>query len=64
MIKCLEVFDVFSGQDALAYWISGRFPLMKVSFQATPCGQGVLEARELLGTPILIIIVVILHLVS
>lgn len=24
--KCLEIFDVFDGQDALAYWISGRFP--------------------------------------
>ena len=52
MIKCLEVFDVFNGQNALAYWISGQFPLIKVSFQATPCGQGVLEAREVSRTPI------------
>ena len=42
MIKCLEVFDVFNGRDTLAYWVSGLFPLMKVSFQGTPFGQGVL----------------------
>ena len=29
---CLEVVGVFNVQDALEYWISGRFPLMKVSF--------------------------------
>ena len=52
IIKCLEVFDVFSSQDALAYWVSGRFPLMKVSLQATPCGQGVLKGKEMIGTPI------------
>ena len=43
MIKCLEVFDVFNGRDTLTYWVSGRFPLMKVSFQGTPFGQGVLK---------------------
>ena len=52
MIKCLEVFDVFNGQDTLAYWVSGRFPLMKVSFQGTPFGQGVLKWREMIVTPI------------
>ena len=52
IIKCLEVFDVFSSQDALAYWVSGQFPLMKVSLQATPCGQGVLKGKEMIGTPI------------
>ena len=44
VVKCLEIFDVFDGQDALAYWISGRFPLMKVSLNNTTlwarCFQG------------------------
>ena len=31
MVKCLEIFDVFNGQVALVYWISGWFPLMKVA---------------------------------
>ena len=52
MIKCLELFDVFNGWDTLAYWVSGRFPLMKVSFQGTPIGQGVLKLREMIVTPI------------
>ena len=49
VVKYLEIFDVFDDQNALAYWISGQFPLMKVSFQATPCGQGVFKGREMLG---------------
>ena len=52
MIKCLEVFDVFNGRDTLAYWVSSRFPLKKVSFQGTPFGQGVLKWREMIVTPI------------
>ena len=52
MTKCLEIFDVFNGRDTLAYWVSGRFPLMKVSFQGTPIGQGVLKLREMIVTPI------------
>ena len=52
MIKCLEVFDIFNGWDTLAYWVSGRFLLMKVSFQGTPFGQGVLNWREMIVTPI------------
>ena len=64
MIKCLEVFDVCNGKYTLANQVSGQFPLMKVSFQATPRGQGVLKGREMIGTPIKIIIVVMLHLVS
>ena len=49
VVKCLEIFDVFDSRGALAYWISGRFPLIKVSFQATPCGQGDFEGRKMLG---------------
>ena len=30
--RCLEVVGVFNVQDALEYWVSGRFSLMKVSF--------------------------------
>ena len=52
MTKCLEIFDVFNGHDTLAYWVSGRFPLMKVSFQGTPIGQGVLKLREMIVTSI------------
>ena len=52
MIKCLEVFDVFNGRDTLAYWVSGLFPLMKVSFQGTPFRQGVLKWRDMIVTPI------------
>ena len=41
---CLEVVGVFNVQDALEYWVSGRFPLMKVSFHNTilwaRCFQG------------------------
>ena len=36
---------------SLEYWFYGRSPLMKVSFQATPCGQGVFKGREMLGMP-------------
>ena len=31
VVECLEIFDEFDSQDALACWISGRFPLIKVS---------------------------------
>ena len=31
MVKCFDVFDVFSGKDTLTCWVSARFPLMKVS---------------------------------
>ena len=44
VIRCLEVVGVFNVQDALEYWVSGRFPLMKVSFHNTilwaRCFQG------------------------
>ena len=30
--KCLEVVGVFNVQGALKYWVSGQFPLKKVSF--------------------------------
>ena len=33
MINCFGAVRVINGQDALAYWVNGRFPLMKVSFQ-------------------------------
>ena len=41
--RCLEVVGVFNVQDALEYWVSGRFPLMKMSTIRTPCGKGVLK---------------------
>ena len=50
--RCLEVVEVFNIQDALEYWVSGRFPLMKMSTIRTPCGQGVLEDSEILRTHI------------
>ena len=49
VIRCLEVVGVFNVQDALEYWVSGRFPLMKMSTTTTPCGQGVFKGREMLG---------------
>ena len=33
MINCFGAVCVINGQDAFAYWVSGQFPLMKVSFQ-------------------------------
>ena len=33
MINCFGAVRVINGQDALAYWVNSRFPLMKVSFQ-------------------------------
>ena len=32
VINCFGSVRVINGQDALVYWVSGRFPLMKVSF--------------------------------
>ena len=52
MTRCLEVVGVFNFQDALEYWVSGWFPFMKMSTTTTPCGQGVLKEREMLGTHI------------
>ena len=52
VIRCLEVVGVFNVQDALEYWVSGWFPLMKMSTTKTPCGQGVLKEREILRTHI------------
>ena len=52
VIRCLEVVGVFNVQDALEYWVSGRFPLMKMSTTKTPCAQGVLKEREILRTHI------------
>ena len=50
-VKCLEIFDEFDGQDALAYWISGRFPLMKVSLSNNTlwarCFQGERNVRNM-----------------
>ena len=51
VVKCLEIFDVFDGQDALAYWINGRFPLMNVSLNNntlwTRCFQGEGNVRNM-----------------
>ena len=51
VVKCLEIFDVFDGQDALAYWINGQFPLMKVSLNNntlwTTCFQGEGNVRNM-----------------
>ena len=43
MINCFGATCVINDQDALVYWISGRFPLMKVSFHNAlwaSCFQG------------------------
>ena len=37
VVKCLEIFDVFYSQVALAYWFSGRYPLMKVFWRCGKC---------------------------
>ena len=51
VVKCLEIFYVFDGQDALAYWINGQFPLMKVSLNNntlwTRCFQGKGNVRNM-----------------
>ena len=51
VVKCLEIFDEFDGQDALMYWISGRFPLMKVSLNNNTlwarCFQGEENIRNM-----------------
>ena len=48
---CLEVVGVFNVQDALEYWVSGRFYLMKVSFQNNTlwarCFQGEGNVRNM-----------------
>ena len=47
---CNRQFMVsYAYKMSLEYWFYGRLPLMKVSFQATPCGQGVFKEREMLG---------------
>ena len=35
VINCFGAVHVINGQNALAYWVSDRFPLMKVSFHNT-----------------------------
>ena len=51
VVECLEIFDEFDGQDALAYWISGWFPLMKVSLNNNTlwarCFQGEGNVRNM-----------------
>ena len=49
MINYFGVVRVINGQDALAYWVSGQFPLMKVSFHNNTLWQGVFKGREMLG---------------
>ena len=50
-LNCLEVFGVFNVQDALKYWVSGWFPLMKVSFHNNTlwarCFQGEGNVRNM-----------------
>ena len=49
--RCLEVIGVFNVQDVLEYWVSGRFPLVKVSFHNNTlwarCFQGVENVRNM-----------------
>ena len=49
--KCLEVVGVLNLQDVLEYWVSGRFPLMKVSFDnntlCSRCFQGKGNVRNM-----------------
>ena len=49
VVECLEIFDEFDSQDALAYWISGRFPLMKVSLNNSTLWARFSQGREMLG---------------
>lgn len=49
VFKCLEIFDKFDGQDALAYWISGRFPLMKVSLNNNTLWARCFQGKGMLG---------------
>ena len=35
VINCFGAVRVINSQDALAYWVSGQFPLMNVSFHNT-----------------------------
>ena len=49
--RCLEIVGVFNVQDALEYWVSSRFSLMKVSFHHNTlwarCFQGEGNVRNL-----------------
>ena len=49
--RFLEVVGVFNVQDALEYWVSGRLPLMRVSFHNNTlwarCFQGVENVRNM-----------------
>ena len=49
--RCLEIVGVFNVQDALEYWVSSRFFLMKVSFHHNTlwarCFQGEENVRNL-----------------
>ena len=50
MINCFGAVHVINSQDALAYWVSGWFPLMKVSFHNNTlwarCFQGEENVRN------------------
>ena len=51
VINCFGAIRVINDQDALAYWVSGRFPLMKVSFHNNTlramCFQGEGNVRKM-----------------
>ena len=51
VINCFGVIHAINGQDALEYLVSGRFPLMKVSFHNTNlrarCLQGEGNVRNM-----------------
>ena len=60
VVKCLEIFDVFNGQVALVYWISGWFPLMKVALNNNTlwarCFQGEGNVRNAISIWIIIVV--------